>query len=119
MSRYVTLLLVAMLALTSCKSSKQAAMNDLQELTSEIKVNATEYDFKEWRKVKNRYIKIEKKLAKHEYTAEENEEIGKMKGECLGYFAKGVLTRSSDKVMDAINQIQGLVDGLKKSLSPE
>ncbi len=112
------LLLFLSIALVSCKSSKQAAMEDLRGLTSEIRQNANDYNFSEWLKQQQKYQKIENRLQKHEYTAEESREIGELKGECLGYFAKGVLGKTTNKVMDAANQIQGIIDGIQKALKP-
>jgi hypothetical protein len=40
------------------------------------------------------------------------------KGQCLGYIAKGVLGKASNKIIDAANQIQGIIDGVQKVLTP-
>ena len=106
------------LALTGCRSGKEAALNDLRSLTTEIEKNATVFNFDEWLKEQRKFEKINKRLEQYEYSASENHEIGELKGLCIGYFAKGVLGKASNKILDAANQIQGIVDGVKKVLTP-
>ncbi len=112
------ILILSTMTMASCRSGKQAAMEDLRGLTTEIQTNAKDYNFNEWLKKQKKYQKIENKLNKYEYTEEESHEIGELKGECLGYFAKGVLGKASNKIIDAANQIQGIVDGIQKVLTP-
>ena len=117
MKKIIPIMLLA-LALTSCRSGKEAALNDLRSLTTEIEQNATAYNFDEWLKEERKFERISRRLEKYEYSADENHEIGELKGQCVGYFAKGVLGKASNKIMDAANQIQGIIDGVKKVLTP-
>lgn len=106
------------LMLAGCRSGKQAALNDLRSLTAEIEQNATVFNFNEWLKEQKKFEKISKRIEKYEYSEAENHEIGELKGQCVGYFAKGVLGKASNKLLDAANQIQGIIDGVKKVLMP-
>ncbi len=112
------LALTATLCMMSCATSKQAALNDMRNFTTELQENATTYNFRDWRKEQRKFYKIEKRLQQHEYTADEQHEIGEMKGVCLGYFAKGVLDKASNKITQVKNQLQGIVDGIQKALVP-
>ncbi len=111
-------ILFATLSLTSCHCGKEAALNDLRSLTTEIEENATMFNFDQWLREQRKFEKINKRIEKYEYTAAENHEIGELKGLCLGYFAKGVLGKATNKALDAANQIQGIIDGVKKVLTP-
>ncbi len=117
MKKFFPLILLTFL-FAGCRSGKQAALNDLRGLTTEIEQNATSFNFDEWLKEQKKFEKISKRLDKYEYSAAENHEIGELKGQCVGYFAKGVLGKASNKIIDAANQIQGIVDGVKKVLTP-
>lgn len=111
-------LLLMMLFLASCQSSKQAAVADLRSLTTEIEQNASSYNFKQWVAEQRKFQKIDARLQQYDYTEAENREIGELKGRCLGYFARGVLGKASNKIVDAANQLQGIVDGIQKVLLP-
>ena len=112
------ILVLAAAALTSCRSGKEAAVQDLRALTSEIEANASTYNFKQWLKEQKKYEKIDDRLKKYDYSAQESQEIGEQKRQCLGYCAKGVLGKATNKVLDAANQIQGIIDGVQKVLTP-
>ncbi len=118
MKHHLCAALLLAATLTSCHTGKEAALNDLRGLTTEIEQNATEYDFNEWMKVQKKFEKIDKRIQKYNYTTEEAHEIGELKGKSLGYMAKGVLSKAGNKVIDAANQIQGVIDGLQKVLVP-
>lgn len=117
MKRIIPLLLLAVLA-TSCRSGKDAAMNDLMNLRTEVQENAMSYNFNQWIKQEKKFEKICERMDKYEYTPEEHHEIGKAKGELVGYFAKGVMGKASNKIIDAAEQIQGIIDGIKNALKP-
>ena len=49
MKKFFPLILLTLL-FTGCRSGKQAALNDLRGLTTEIEQNATSFNFDEWLK---------------------------------------------------------------------
>ena len=118
MKKKLLLAAAAAILLSSCHTGKEAALQELRNLTTEIEGNATSYNFNEWIKVQKKYQKIDSRIAKYDYSQAESHEIGELKGQCLGYFAKGVLGKASNKVIDAANQIQGIIDGVQKVLTP-
>lgn len=117
MKKLITLILLS-IVLAGCRSGKDAALNDLRSLTAEIERNATVFNFDEWLKEQKKFEKISKRIEQYEYSPAENHEIGELKGQCVGYFAKGVLGKATNKVLDAAEQIQGIIDGVKKVLTP-
>lgn len=117
MKQFIMIFAAAM-CLMSCVSSKQSAINDMRALTEEIGENAMTYNFRDWQKKQRQFHKIDQKLEKYTYTDEEQHEINEMKGECLGYFAKGVLGKASNKITETANQLQDIIDGIQKVLLP-
>lgn len=102
--------------LSSC-STKNTAVSDLRSLSQEIATNGAEYTADEWKEVKKKYDDINAKLDKYEYTAEENVEIGRLKGQCVASFAKGVATNVKGKVVNAASQVKGIIEGIKEVFS--
>ena len=103
--------------LASCHTGKDAALADLRSLTAQIEQNATVYDYNDWMRVKKRFEKVDNRLMRYDYTADESHEIGELKGRSLGYIAKGVVTKAGDKIIDAASQIKGILDGIQKVLN--
>ena len=113
---FLTCLLAA--ALTSCHTGKEAALNDLRQLTEQIEQNAADYDLDDWRRVQKKYERIDHRLSNHDYSAAQSREIGQLKGRSLGAIAKGLLSRAGNRFIDAVNQIQSIVDGIQRALEP-
>lgn len=107
----VVAVLVFMLA--SC-SPRTSALNDLRSLTNDIRNYGAEYTVKDWTKVKNEFDKINERLAHYDYTPAQREEIGDLKGQCVKYFAKGVVTNAAGKIIGISSEIKGILQGLKK-----
>ena len=118
MKKNLLLAAIAGIMLSSCHTGREAALQDLRNLTTEIEANAPSYNFKEWVKEQKKYEKIDRRLSKYDYSQAESHEIGELKGQCLGYIAKGVLGKASNKIIYAANQIQGIIDGVQKVLTP-
>lgn len=108
-----------MLTFTACSTSRMAPVEELRDLSTELKLNSSEYDFQDWTRAKKKYVKLNKKIARNDYSPEERREIGQLKGECVGYFAKGIGRNLMDKVDNAAQQMKGFIDGLKNSLEEQ
>ncbi|MCR5312369.1 MAG: hypothetical protein K6E54_01735 [Bacteroidaceae bacterium] len=111
-------ILVAGLCLASC-STKSSAVSDLRSLSNDIQENGSTYTVEEWKAVKNKFEKVSEKINKYEYTAEEYEEIGELKGKCVAYFAKGVVNNVTNKITNVANQIKGVVNGVKDAFKTD
>ena len=87
----------------SCSSfGKQDPLQQLEELTEDIRLHHQEYTTADWKKAYARYEQIAAEMENYQYTKEEAERIGEMEGECVGYFMKS-----------AINSIDGFKSELK------
>ena len=111
----ICLLFAGILTLTSC-NTKKSAVNKLESLVVEVEEEGKSYTLDDWKMVIYRYTKIEEKLNKHEYSAEEHKEIGKLKGRLLGSATKDVLINCYEKVDGIRNQIDGSKEGFIKGL---
>ena len=101
--------------MTSC-STKTSAISNLRSLTYDIRDNGSTYTVQDWMDVKDRYSKINDKISSYDLTTEEKEEVSNLKGQCVGYFAKGIVGNAAQKVVDGAAQVKGLVDGVKQAL---
>lgn len=110
---FVISLSAIVLFLSSC-STRTSAINDLRSLTNDIRVYGSEYTVHDWTKVKNEFEKIQGRLQKYDYTPEERAEIGELKGQCVKYFAKGVVTNAAGQIIGISSEIKGILQGLKK-----
>ncbi len=101
------------LALASC-STKQHAINQLENFSYELRDNSARYTAEEWNDAGEKFVDIRKKIAKHEfdYTPEEKERIGRLEGECARYMRKGLTEGFFDKVRGAYSEIKGILSGI-------
>lgn len=110
---------VAAMVLASC-STPSRAVNQLDDLTQEIRANSADYTISDWKRAVGKYekvnLKIEKYALKGKYTPEEMTEIGRKQGECTAEMAKGAGTSLYNKAITIGNNVKGVVEGFKKAL---
>lgn len=101
------------LTLASC-STKQSAINKLEDFSYELRDHSRYYDVNDWKKAGKKFVSIREKINKHEfdYTPEEKAKIGRLEGECAKYMAKGAKEGVFDKLKDIGSEIKGFLDGL-------
>lgn len=117
MKKILTICLIVAMAVSmqSC-STRRAAINDLESLVDKVEKNGEKYTLEDWENVIYRCAKIEKKLQKHEYSAEEHREIGTLKGRLAGVVTKDILTNSAKKVISIKEQLDGGTEGFLEGL---
>ena len=93
----------------SCSSfGKQDPLQQLEELTEDIRLHHREYTTADWKKAYARYEQITAEMENYQYTKEEAEKIGKLEGECVGYFMKSAV----NSLDDLGNEIKGFFEGM-------
>ena len=104
---------VLALMLASC-STKQSAINQLEDFSYELRDNSRYYDFQDWEKAGKKFVKITKNVKKHEldYTPAEKAKIGRLEGECAGYMARGAKDNVTDRLRGFINELKGILEGV-------
>ena len=97
-------IVAATMSVSSC-STRESAINDLQNFSYELRDNSQYYTAKKWKKAVNKFGKIRRRIARHDYTVAERQRIGKLEGDCARYMAKGA--------KDGIgSEIQGILDAI-------
>ena len=92
----------------SC-SSKESPINDLEDLTIELKANSNNYTTEDWEEVGKKLNNIEEELQQNEYTDDELKHIGKLKAQCFKYFMKA----SSKEMIKQMHNLQMQMEGAK------
>lgn len=122
MMKKVYLLMLAVfltgMSLVSC-STKQHAINQLENFSYELRDHSANYDVDDWKYAAEKFVKIRKSISKHEfeYTSEEKAKIGKLEGQCAGYMGKGVKEGVFDKVKGIGNEIKGILKGILNAIT--
>lgn len=86
----------------------QDPLQQLEELTEDIRFHHQEYTTADWKKAYARYEQITAEMENYQYTKEEAEKIGKLEGECVGYFMKSAV----NSLDDLGNEIKGFFEGM-------
>lgn len=112
-----TLAIVMALATSSC-ATKEHAINQLEDFSYELRDNSAQYSIREWEKAGKKFVKIRKRIAKHEldYTPAEKAEIGELEGKCAGYMANGMRQGVFDKARAFGNELKGIIQGILNTI---
>ena len=97
----------------SCSSfGKQDPLHQLEDLTEDIRLHHLEYTTADWKKAYARYEQIAAEMENYQYTEEEAEKVGRLEGECVGYFMKSAI----NSLGGIESEIKGFVDGINKTM---
>ena len=107
---YFFLVVLSCTVLYSCSMimKVQDPLQQLEELTEDIRLHHREYTTADWKKAYARYEQITAEMENYQYTKEEAEKIGKLEGECVGYFMKSAV----NSLDDLGNEIKGFFEGM-------
>jgi hypothetical protein len=99
--------------LASC-STKQSAINQLENFSTELRDHSRYYDVQDWERAGKKFVDITKTVKKYElkYTPEELARIGRLEGECAGYMARGAKENITDRLNGFINELKGILQGV-------
>lgn len=105
--------IVLVLALASC-STKQSAINQLENFSTELRDHSRYYDVQDWEKAGKKFVELTKTVKKYQmdYTPEELARIGRLEGECAGYMARGAKENFTDRLNGFINELKGILQGV-------
>ena len=105
-------MLLFSLYMLSCSLGKQDPLQQFEELTEDIRLHHQEYTTADWKKAYARYEQIAAEMENYQYTEEEAEKIGRLEGECVGYFMKSAI----NSLGGIESEIKGFVDGINKTM---
>ena len=104
-------LIVATLSVSSC-ATRESAANDLEKFSYELRDNSQYYTAKKWRKAVNKFGRIRREIARHDYTVAERQRIGRLEGDCARYMVRGAKNGVVNSVFGLGSEIQGILDAL-------
>ena len=104
-------LIVATLSVSSC-ATRESAINDLEKFSYELRDNSQYYTAKKWRKAVNKFGRIRREIARHDYTVAERQRIGRLEGDCARYMVRGAKDGVVNSVFGLGSEIQGILDAL-------
>lgn len=104
-------LIVATLSVSSC-ATRESAVNDLEKFSYELRDNSQYYTEKKWRKAVNKFGRIRREIARHDYTVAERQRIGRLEGDCARYMVRGAKDGVVNSVFGLGSEIQGILDAL-------
>ena len=109
-------LIVATLSVSSC-ATRESAVNDLEKFSYELRNNSQYYTAKKWRKAVNKFGRIRREIARHDYTVAERQRIGRLEGDCARYMVRGAKDGVVNSVFGLGSEIQGILDafGIKRN----
>ena len=105
----LTLICMACALMCACRSSKETALQDLRDFTTEIQQEGFTYSMSDWQKATKQYAKINEKLRKYQYDSTEMEEIGTLQGNCVNAFTNSIGSK--------VTGIGSFLKGLATSIS--
>ena len=122
MNNLTKLLLIVLIffCFYSCKD-KETPIGELEEISIDLKNNSNTYNEEDWLTVTNKLNEVENELEKYkpEYTDEELEKIGYLKGVCATYLFKQNLKTTSRQIHDAIIMLKGSLNGVFETVKED
>lgn len=115
---FIYLGIVTLFSFISCDSRK-SAIDDLKSLVNNVEVNYDSFTQEDWDNISLSYSAIEEELQKHEYTDEELDEIGRLKGKYLGLQTKHTIENIEKRATDFGKQLDGVIEGFSDVFSQE
>jgi len=96
----------------ACVAPKQRAINQLQAIHDDLEVNYTNYNVEKWKQFARDYREADSLIALYEYTPEEKEYIGTLRGEISGYIVKAAGQTVMNAIVGEGREIMGILNGM-------
>jgi len=109
------LMALALMAGFSSCSTKQHAINQLQNLSDDLHNRSEYYTVEEWKDAATKFKKARENVSRHTYDAAERRKIGRLEGECAGYFVSGLKKNVLRNAKNVVGEIRGILEGITKS----
>jgi hypothetical protein len=107
-----------LLGLSACDPAVSSISN-LEDLVDKIEANHESYTQEDWENIVVYYSEIEQEIAKHEYTDEQLKEIGRLKGQYMGYLADHYFNNIGNQIKDLAKELEGGIEGFLEVLSDD
>lgn len=107
--------IISSLALVACNPG-QTALSDLEKFTNRMEQKSESWSLADWDDAAQHYDEIIQTLSRYDYSDEELQRIGQLKGRCTAYFLKHYTNQAIDQIYDAGQEFEGFLDGLNDIL---
>lgn len=113
----IIVLLFAAVLFAAC-NPQESAVNDLRSFTERLETRYENYSAADWDDALMHYSEICATLDRYKsnYTPEQLQEIGRLKGRCQAVFTRHALEEGIDDFMQNIHEYKGLIEGFMEGL---
>ena len=105
-----------MLIIASCSDKKTDVLNDFEAFTEELVSNYKDYTQDDWDVAQNQFGQINEELEQYDYSDEELNRIGELKGQCFAVFAKHTASNLKNTIQRVGKEVEGFLDGFTEGL---
>ena len=115
MKKVLLVLAIRVVIFSSC-ATKNAAVTQLRDLTTDVEMNGAAYSLNDWKEAAVKYGKIEKKISKHrmDYSSAELQEIGELRGRMISGMATGISKQAKGHVGEITSTLSTIFDEVQK-----
>lgn len=115
----ILLVVMTVIAITSCQSREESAISDLRELSERIETESDSFSDEDWEDVSDEYACIEEEASGCEFSAEQRREWRRLKSKIYSAFgkegAKNLIEGVGTFLRDAKDYMEGAVEGVQES----
>jgi len=109
---YTVLVTLFVLLVAACIAPKQRAINQMQEIHDDLELNYANYNAEKWKQFARDYREADSLIALYEYTPEEKEYIGTLRGEISGYVVKAAGYNVVNAISNEGREVIGILKGI-------
>lgn len=120
-TRTILIALVAMFTITATANAatpQEKSIRKLERFAKELKKNAPEYNDEDWSASMEYFEQLSEEMKQYDYTDDELRQIGKLKGRCIGIFARKSITRGASEINTFMQQLGGFLEGFLETTAP-
>lgn len=120
MKKITSFLLVAVLALSMASCAKMQAkrqIHALESLTERVEKKGDSFTKQDWTEVSQEYDEICAKMNQCDYSSEQMQEIGRLKGRFYAACAKKAINNAGGLINGIMNTVGGAIDGFMDGMS--
>lgn len=109
-------ILLCLLILGACSTQEQKNISELEKFTTELQENSPNYTNEEWSASMDEFQILTQSIENGRYTPEERRELGRLKGKCLGIYAKHSRQILESEIEGIATELEGAFDGFMEIL---
>ena len=114
----IILILSVFYSLFSCSPEVYVISGD-KKLAMELKMNSKNYTIEDYQAVALEIQNLEQEAESCNFTKEQQKEVNRLRGKCIGYFIKGISQQSEDMLKDFSDQISDIKDGYDEAFGED